>query len=104
MLDDINDTELTAIAQEFNPRAHRALPRHILENLAKGESIDLPERRIDAHRLHIMEFINAHWQQVEPLLSCPARSRDARACFNCTDMQATECVVLNKTALFPKET
>ncbi len=98
--DNLNLSELTLLAQETNPDAHRGLDREMLLALAMGEEVDLPPRTVDKVRLRIMEFVNDHWEQVKPLIACPARSRDPRACFNCTDIQAVECALTNQKKIF----
>lgn len=101
--DDMNISELTWLAQEQNPNAHRGLDREMLLAIAQGEEVDLPPRTVDKVRLRIMEFVNEHWQQVKPLISCPARSRDPRACFACTDVQAVECALTNQKKIFTEK-
>jgi hypothetical protein len=101
--DDINETELTWLAQENNPNAHRSLGRERLLAIVMGEDVDLPDRAVDKVRLRIMEFVDQHWTQVEPLLACPARTRDPRACFNCTDVQVVECALSNNKKIFGKD-
>lgn len=94
-LDDLNLSELVLLAQETNDKAHRGLGREVLTKLALGEDVAIQERQIDKTRLTIMEFVDAHWDQVRPLLSCPAKTRDPRACFQCTDIQVLECATSN---------
>lgn len=97
---EFNQRELALIAQDVNPNAHAGLRRDVLYDVACGEEIDLPERKLDRYRLRVMEFVNEYWEQVRPLLStCPARTRNPRACFQCTDLQSMECVLVNKDNL-----
>lgn len=93
--DQLNLTELVVCAREQNPNAHRGLPRDVLLRIAQGEDIDLPIPAVDLLRTSIMGFILEHWKQVKPLLSCPARTKDPRACFVCTDVQVIECNAMN---------
>jgi len=103
ILDNMNMTELVALAQETNVEAHRGLSREALvELLTDRYTGTLPERPVNKYRLRIMEFVLDHWEQVKPMLTCPARSGDSRACFNCTDVQVVECVSTNRDNLFPK--
>jgi hypothetical protein len=56
----------------------------------------VPPRRVDKIRLQIMGFINENFAQVEPLVqSCPAKTREKRACFRCTDVQVIDCALNN---------
>jgi len=105
-LEDLNDSELVMLAQEVDESAHRGVAREVLVQIVEqgtSEDIDLRPRRVNKLRLKIMEFILDNWKQVEPLLSCPARTREQRACYQCTDVQAVECAVLNQKTLMKKE-
>lgn len=103
-LDDLNDTELVLVAQDVDEQAHRGLGRDaLMEIIEAGEAPGLKTRRVNKTRLRIMQYINDHWKQVEPLLSCPASTKDPRACFQCTDVQVVECAVTNQKQFFPKD-
>lgn len=105
-LEDLNDSELVMLAQEVDESAHRGIERKTLIQLIEqgtSEGTYLRPRRVNKLRLKIMEFILDNWKQVEPLLSCPARTREERACHQCTDVQAVECAVLNQKTLMKKE-
>lgn len=94
--DALNTTELVAIAQQFSPEAHRGLPREVLlAILENAEELELPRRTINKKRLKIMKYINENWVAVEPLIACPARSRDPHACYRCSDLQVTSCTIDN---------
>jgi hypothetical protein len=54
-----------------------------------------PKNPIDLWRIAIMEFVEEHWSVLEPQITCPAKSRDPRACFGCIDAQVITCVVSN---------
>lgn len=92
----LNISELVTIALELEPEAHRGMPRDLLIQIIEGESPRVPERTLNKKRLKIMSFINEHWLQVAYQVSCPAKSRDPRACFSCCDMQAVMCSVTNE--------
>lgn len=92
----LNTTELVLLARNVDSSAHRGLPRELLlEMLETEESPGLPMRRLDKHRLQIMNHINTYWDQVSALVSCPAKSRDPHACFGCSDVQAACCTLDN---------
>ncbi len=42
-----------------------------------------------------MEYVIENWDRVSPLLACPASTKEARACFSCTDVQVAECALTN---------
>ena len=98
----LNLSELVQICKEIQPEAHRHLPRELLELIAMGEDVELPERTVNKTRLKIMTYINENYSQVEYQISCPAKSRDPHACFTCTDLQVACCTVSN-LKLFGKE-
>lgn len=98
-LDELNMSELVALAWAENPNAHRGLGRETLVAIIVGDNIDLPSRRIDVWRKTIFAFVDAHWRQVAPLLSCPMKSRQPHACFQCPDVQVAECVLVNHKSL-----
>ena len=105
ILDQMNMTELTELAKETNPDAHRGLSREVLNQIilnAPEDGPKLPEKPINKYRLRIMTFVLDHWEQVKPMLTCPAKSGDPRACFGCTDVQVVECVTMNKDNIFPR--
>jgi hypothetical protein len=98
-LDELNLSELVSLAWAENPNAHRSLGREALINIIVGTTVELPDRRIDVWRRTIYAFVDAHWRQVEPLLSCPMKSRQPHACFQCPDVQVAECVLVNHQTL-----
>lgn len=106
ILSQMNMTELVELAQETHPEAHRGLSREVLEAIITNTpetGPTLPEKKVNRHRLRIMNFVQEHWEQVKPMLTCPARTGDPRACFNCTDVQVVECVTTNRDNIYPKE-
>ena len=98
-LDELNLSELVQMAWLVNPGAHRSLPRDTLYAIIQGEEVWLPERHVDIWRHTIFKFCDMHWQQVNPLLSCPMKSRKPHACFNCPDIQVAECTLVNHETL-----
>lgn len=96
LLDDLNTSELLLLAQEHEPNSHRGLSREVLLRIALGEETALPPRHVDKVRLQIMRFVDTNFKRVEPLVqACPAKTRDLRACFQCTDVQVVECALMN---------
>ena len=94
-LDDMNHSELVLLAQDQDPEAHRGMSRAKLIKTAEGQHAPLPQRQINKVRLRIMTYIVEHWQQLKPLLDCPAQTEHPRACFRCTDVQVSECALTN---------
>lgn len=102
--DSFNLTELTLMAQDIDPEAYRGLGRDaLLEIVNSGEAPGFKQRAINKVRLSIMVWINENWNQVSPLVTCPARSKDPRACFQCTDVQVVECKITNQKTIFGSE-
>lgn len=98
-LDDMNMTELVVMAGQVSPNVHRSLPREVLYSIIQGGVVDLPESNIDIWRHTIFAFVDSHWKQVNPLLSCPMKTRSPTACFQCPDVQVAECVVESHVTL-----
>lgn len=94
-LDELNSSELVRMAWLMHPGAHRSLPRELLCAIIRGEEVDLPERNIDIWRTTIFKFVDVNWARVNPLLSCPMKTRKPGACFNCPDIQVAECTLDN---------
>lgn len=92
----MNISELVVVAQELEEQAHRGMSREHLIQIIEGESLLVPERIVNKKRLKIMQYIDAHWEQVAYQVSCPAKSRDPRACFSCCDIQVVMCSVRNQ--------
>jgi hypothetical protein len=98
-LDELNTTELAQLASNLNENAHRGLPREVLAQIVMGEELDLPSRQVDAYRDAIFQFCDSNWKQLEPLLSCPMKTREPRACYTCTDIQVAECTLQNRRTI-----
>lgn len=95
-LEELNLTELAAMAASQDTNSHRGLSREVLYSVIMGEHPPLPPFRMDLWRQAIFLFVDAHWNQVSPLLSCPMKSRQPYACFQCGDVQVAECVSQNR--------
>lgn len=100
---DLNLTELVELARDTDPNAHRGMGRSALLTVINEGKSNLPVYRVDKYRLRIMEYLDSNWERVEPLLNCPARSRDPHACFSCTDIQVAECSLNNPTIFKEKK-
>lgn len=98
-LGELNMTELATMAAAQNVHAHRGVPREVLISIVQGESHELRPRQMDLWRDAIFAFVDTHWTQLSPLLSCPMKARQPHACFQCTDVQVSECVVQNHRIL-----
>jgi hypothetical protein len=99
----LNHSELVELARLCDSSAHRGLSREQLLAVACLSAPPLPLRTIDKKRLQILRFIDTHWEQVSYQINCPAKSRDPRACFTCSDLQATACATDNKDVLNEKD-
>ena len=101
--DEMNLSELVAIARELENEAHRGMGREKLLEIIEGVHDPLPQRTINKRRLQIFNYLDTHWEQVASLVSCPAKTRDPWACFGCTDFQAAACYVDNKDRFEDKD-
>ena len=99
----LNATELALVAKEFNPEAQRWLPFEVLVTIIEDEGPHLPQRFIHKRRLAVMQHINEHWEGMDALINCPAKTRDPLACFGCSDVQAACCSIDNANRLANKE-
>jgi|SRR5580658_6472559 hypothetical protein len=94
---------LTELYQTARDAGLVVLPNESRENIIAyllGEKEPPPiEHDIDMWRNGIMGFLIEHWKQVETQLTCPAKSKDPRACFGCVDTQVVNCLISNETDL-----
>ncbi len=93
--DECNDSELMMLAQDVDGEVHRGLGRARLIEIASGADSAEPKRQVNRVRYKIMEYVLGHWEQVRPVITCPAKSRDPKSCFMCSDVQVAECVMKN---------
>lgn len=81
-----------------NPTGDRSI-EPLLLNRTETRALDtkrsLDQGGIDEYRDAIWTFVNDHWEQVEPLITCPMRSGDPSACYSCIDLQVASCVTSN---------
>ena len=96
---DLNASELALLAQEENNEAHRGIDRDVLIRIAEGELIELPKRPVSRSRDTLGRVILERWEQYSPILTCPAKNRNLRACYTCTDIQAVECAFWNENVI-----
>ena len=92
----LNHTELYQMCR----KAHLpALPSHSREKLValleglEDEPVDNP---VDELRDAIMVFVNDFWPKLRSQLTCPAKSKDPKACYECVDAQVYACIVGNE--------
>lgn len=88
----LSRSELVAMAHDLGQfDAHRGMPASTLiaKILSPKRSGEL--RSVDHRRLGIMEYVGQNYEQLRPLLACPAISRSPTACFSCSDIQVTHC-------------
>jgi hypothetical protein len=70
----------------------------LLEGEVEGPEVEHP---VDIGRDAIMEFVNDYWVKLRSQLTCPAKSRDPKACYGCVDTQVFSCLVENEQMLEP---
>jgi hypothetical protein len=95
--DRVNDTELYQLCRRAGLLALPSFPREkliaLIEGLEEQEQIEHP---IDAWRDAIMVFVNDFWPKLQSQLTCPAKTRDPKACYGCVDTQVYACIVGNE--------
>ncbi len=98
LFEQFNHTELYQMARSAGLVVSPATRKEDLIKYVLGEA-EPPEgaHEIDRWRHGIMGFLLQHWRAVETQLTCPARTKDPRACFSCIDAQVVTCLVQNET-------
>lgn len=92
-----NDTELYQMARKAGLTVLPSTTKDLLIEYLLGEVEPPPVvHEIDQWRHGIMGFLLEHWRAMETQLTCPARTKDPRACFNCLDTQVVTCLVQNE--------
>lgn len=95
-LEMLNHTELYQMCRRAGIQVHpRASRTEMMDYLLANTEPPPTEHEIDSWRNGIMAFLMDHWEVVSPQITCPAKSKDPRACYQCTDVQVINCVVQN---------
>jgi hypothetical protein len=71
----------------------------IIAYLLGEEEPPIVEHGLNSWRHGIMGFVLEHWRALETQLTCPAKTKDPRACFQCVDAQVISCLVSNERDL-----
>lgn len=90
-----NRTELIQACQEVGISVSPAASREELTGLLTGSIVAADPSSLDAWRHGIMGFVLDHWDTLSTQLTCPARTKDPRACFGCIDTQVVSCLNSN---------
>lgn len=90
-----NRTELIQACQEVGISVSPAASREELTGLLTGSIVAADPSSLDAWRHGIMGFVLDHWETLSTQLTCPARTKDPRACFGCIDTQVVSCLNSN---------
>lgn len=53
------------------------------------------EHPVDEWRDALMRFIDDYWVKLQSQITCPAKSRDPKACYTCVDTQVYACLMKN---------
>lgn len=89
-------TELVALAHDLGQfDIHRGMEPASIVNRILNPKRDAGLRSVDRRRLGIMEFVGQNYEQLRPLLACPAINKTPTACFSCSDVQVTHCWATN---------
>jgi hypothetical protein len=100
LFEGFNHTELYQMARKAGLPVVPSMPNQQLVALLLGE--EEPQQvvhELDRWRHGIMGFVIEHWRALETQLTCPAKSKDPRACFQCVDAQVVTCLVQNEPDL-----
>lgn len=90
-----NRTELIQACQEVGISVSPAASREELTGLLTGSIVAADPSSLDAWRHGIMGFVLDHWETLSTQLTCPAKTKDPRACFGCIDTQVVSCLNSN---------
>lgn len=97
-LEACNNTELYQICRRLGfpvtPQTPRA--QRIAWIMAEEEPKTKEMNEIDLWRDGLMRFLLDCWTTVEAQLTCPAKSGDPKACYQCVDAQVMFCIVDNE--------
>ncbi len=89
-----NATELYQLCRKAKLAVLPSASKEEMAALLIGELEPIEEyHNIDSWRIALMQFVLDYWRKLETQITCPAKSRDPRACFQCTDAQVITCVV-----------
>lgn len=93
----LNHTELYQLARDAGFVVMPSLSREALIHIIIHDQPPPPleEHTVDEWRLAIMRFIIDHRRVLETQLTCPARTFQPRACFECIDTQVVSCLAAN---------
>lgn len=90
-----NHTELYQLCKKAGLDVSPGMTRETLGQLLEGSLSLKDATTIDAWRDAIMAFINDFWPKLQSQITCPARSRDPKACYGCLDTQVVACLTKN---------
>lgn len=94
---EFNQTELYQTARKAGIVVLPSATKEDLISYLMGEAEPpLVVHELDTWRHGIMGFLLEHWRAVETQLTCPAKTKDPRACFNCLDTQVVACLTQNE--------
>lgn len=95
-----NRTELYQLVRRQGIPTTSSLSKEELAKLLLGEAEPpLEPNEIDAWRDALMAFILDNWATIRSQISCPAKSGDPKACYECVDTQVIACLTENKRSL-----
>ena len=63
--------------------------------LLEGMEEETQAHPVDVWRDALMMFINDYWAKISSQITCPAKSRDPKACYGCVDTQVYACITKN---------
>ena len=92
-----NHTELFQICRKAGIPVLPNYPRELLIALLEGFQEPQPVRHsVDDWRDAIMTFVDEYYAKLRAQLTCPAQTRDPKACYGCVDAQVYACLIENE--------
>lgn len=95
----VNYTELQQLCTGAGLPVHPRMSFEDMVALLEGHLQPIEENApIDVWRDAIMAFVIDFWSKLHSQLTCPAKTKDPRACYGCIDQQVIACLVKQKQA------
>lgn len=93
----VNHTELLQRCIEAGLPVSPKMNRYELIRLIAGvtEPDERAHNKLNELRDALMQFIIAHWKALQAQLTCPAKDKDPKACYQCLDAQISHCIATN---------
>lgn len=90
-----NHTELYQACRQAGLGALPTDPKPKLIAMLEGVGGEPITHPLDLWRDAIMAFVIDYWPKLQSQVTCPAKTRDPKACYGCIDQQVVACLTKN---------